>query len=270
MLLTLSARCLAARLRDPKPGPRRLTLQDLPRYGREELGLHGLAISTDLLAGANRATLNALRDAADKSGCPCLLLQEVEPQPLGAEDESHVEAAMDRLLRVVQAAHWLGCSAAAISIEGEDTAERLVLTVDACKRLLQRADKLELNLLVAPAKGLTASPERVTELLKKVGGFRMGTLPDFQSAVESGDAAHYLRRLTPYASTVIASTQSFEGPGQEHAPYDLGELVKVITSVGYDGPLAIEHRGGGDVVAGILAARRALQGLLGLEEGAEE
>jgi hypothetical protein len=66
--------------------------------------------------------------------------------------------------------------------------------------------------LIAPAAGLTEDPERLTDLLKGIGGFRIGTMPDFHTAAKSGDPVGYLKKLTPYASVVNASTLGFTIP----------------------------------------------------------
>ena len=54
--------------------------------------------------------------------------------------------------------------------------------------------------------------------------------------------------MTPYASAVIGATQGFAGG--KHKSYDLKPLLDAIVSVGFDGSLAIEHRGPGDPVEG--------------------
>jgi hypothetical protein len=79
----------------------------------------------------------------------------------------------------------------------------------------------------------------------------------------------YLRRLTPYASVVSASTIKFAAEkGDEstgplpHGPYELAPLVEAILSVGYDGTLAIDYRGTGDAKLGIIRSRVALERLL--------
>jgi sugar phosphate isomerase/epimerase len=233
------------------------------------LGLHGLNISTELLTGLTRDRIERLRERADKAGCACLLLIESEPQPLGSANEDAGAAAVERLNRVVQASHVLGCSVVALRAKGEDNSESFQRTVDRLRKVVERAERLELNVLVAPTEGLTATPERVTELIKKVGGFRVGTFPDFQAAAASADPVAYLRRLTPYAAVVSASTVKFaggkEGDGDDpgaHSPYDLAPLVQAIQSVGYDGTLAIEYRGTGDAKMGVIRSRVALERLL--------
>lgn len=183
-----------------------LDLLDLPKYTRETLGLSGVNFSTDLLAGADRARLEAIRERADRSGCACLLLVEMDPQDFGSTNEANVGAATERAIRVVQAAQILGCSAASIKVKASDDDTTLIRAAAALKPVVERAEKLDINLLISPHTGLTERPERVTELLKKVGGFRIGTYPDFETAAASKDPAAYLHRLTPYATAVCATT----------------------------------------------------------------
>lgn len=279
MLLTLSAISLRSMFAKGKGGRSRLDLQDLPRFTREELGLHGLNMSTELLTGVSRETLERLRERADKAGCACLLLVESDAQPFGDPSEAAGAAAIERTQKVIQAASILGCNAVAVRITGEDDQSVFQRAADRLRKAVERAEKLELNLLIAPNAGLTQSPERITDLIKKVGGFRVGTYPDFQAAAASNDPVNYLRRLTPYASVVSASTVKFGGKTgkddesigpMKHEPYELEPLIDAILSVGYDGTLGIEYRGTGDAKIGVLRSRATLESLLGeVEETAD-
>lgn len=378
MLLTLSARCIRPLVTPAGRGKKaQLDMLDLPRFARETLGLHGLALSTELLAGADRARLEAIRDRGDRAGCACLLLSEYDGQNFGSTNENVVGAASERTRRVIEAAHILGCSAASVRIEAPDDDAALARVANALRPVVERAEKLDMNLLLAPGKGLTSRPDRVTELLKKVGGFRIGTYPDFEVAAASSDPVQYLQRLTPYATAVCAATislkeptpggaskrkssppppllsrtprddeddeeadekpsatkkkagkkgakaeepelppaeakgtkaakgkkgeapppppppaeepeteddEDFEGDDEiedlidevmaaaedevaplvamDHEPYDLEPLVRAIVNVGYDGPLAIEYRGQGDLVMGITQSRDTLLALI--------
>ncbi|TVQ63049.1 MAG: sugar phosphate isomerase/epimerase [Phycisphaerales bacterium] len=254
MLLTLSANSLSRRI--GSTGPLGLDLLDLPAYAREHLDLYGLQISASMLAGAESSVFDRLRDRADKAGCPCLLLSEDDPQPLSAQD-GRAEAAMERMDRVIRGAHKLGCNAVAFAIEARDDATSIENVAERMKHVMERAERLELNLLIAPRAGLTADPERLATLIKKIGGFRIGSLPDFETAANTGDAAEYLRRVTPYASSVVASTRVFDDAGV-HEPYDLRACLESVMSVGYDGALAIDYRGKGDPVEGVKRTRDAL------------
>lgn len=384
MLLTLNASCLKPLLAPARKAKPTLALFDLPKFIREELGLSGMTLSTDLLVGSDRRKLESIRERADKVGCSCLLLVETEPQNLADADDAVAQVGVDRLIRVVQAAQVLGCSSTSVKLIAPDTEKALGFASQRLRKVIERAERLDLNLLITPHTGLTATPEKLTELLKKVGGFRIGTFPDFQAAAASKDPVGYLRRLTPYAAVVSASTVKFveappdappaskgkaskpapapapaaddddalagggldalrdailgiskagakskpakgktakagspdvgpedpaapKGKGAKaapppavkeedeeveeedlsaaleadlaeldaemddeevfepaplHPPYDLDQLVAAVASVGYDGTLAIEYRGDGDVTEGIHNSRKALAAAL--------
>jgi hypothetical protein len=215
MILTLSARCLRSMLSPAGKGKKpSLDMLDLPKFTRESLGLAGINLSTDLLAGADRARLESIRERADRASCACLLLIEPDAQNFGSHDEALVAAAIHRTTRVVEAAHILGCSSIAVRVKASDDDAALLRVAAGLKKVVERAEKLDINLLVAPEQGLTARPERVTELLKKIGGFRVGTFPDFQAAAAFGDSVGYLHRLTPYATSVCASTVRLLGEAE--------------------------------------------------------
>lgn len=234
MILTLSARCLRTMLLPPAKGKKpSLDILDLPKYTRETLGLSGVNLSTDLLAGADRARLESIRERADKASCACLLLVEHEAQPFGHSDESKVAAAAKRARAVVEAAQILGCSAAAIKVAATNDDAALARVAAALKPVVERAEKLDINLLISPHDGLTSKPDRVTDLLKKVGGFRIGTYPDFEVASKSEDAVAYLHRLTPYATAVCAVTINLLNqplPPAKHPKVDAKKAVAAPTA----------------------------------------
>lgn len=254
MILTLSVASVARQLTSKKGG---MTLTQLPEVAHDVLGLRGLVIPTSVLSGISPDQAHALRDAADKSACPCLALIESDPQPLAAEDE-RVDDAVDRMTKVLRVAQMLGCNSIGVSVEAPDTDEAFDNAAVALKMILERADRLDINVLVASHQGLTADPERLTDLIKKVGGFRIGTLPDFATAAKAGDPEEQLRRTAPYAQAVIASSISFDGNG-EHEPYDLAACVRALQAVGFEQTLAIEYRGKGDPLEGVRRTRQAIE-----------
>lgn len=272
MLLTLTANCLRAQIAQKGRGkvpPDSMTLNDLPRFARERLNLFGLTVSTNLLVGADLARLDSLREAADKASCPCLVLTESEPQAFGVLDEEAGDAIVERVVRVVRAAHRLGCNSVGLQISGEEDEDTFDHAVERLRSVLSVAERLEVNLLIQSAKGLTHDPERLTDLIKKVGGFRIGTFPDFQTASKTPDPLLHLRRLSPYASAITASGVGFKAGKKAgsfvHEPYSIEEYVKTIMSVGYQGTLALDYRGEGDVVAGLERLRTVLESVLGTE-----
>lgn len=265
MVLTLNVQSLAPLMKPGKGGAPGLSLWDVPRFAREELGVNGLAMSTTLLAGQDRAGLQRFVEAADRAGCPCLTLIEAEPQPLF--DEDRAPAAADRVLRVVQAANWLGCSSAGIPLECPDNDEAMQETADNLKPLVRKAERLDLNLCIPSGTGLTATPERIGDLLKRVGGFRIGTMPDLLSASKSADPGAYLRKLVPYASHILAVVGNLTESGgkPKHEAYDLPGFLKIIASVGFDGGVALDYRGKGDVKEQLTLARDLIRPMVGEE-----
>ncbi|MEO1584839.1 MAG: hypothetical protein AAFR96_09750 [Planctomycetota bacterium] len=217
MLLTLHAASLRPMLA-PKRGKPKLALADLPRFARQDLDMNGLNLTTDLLKGATRKVLEELRERADKERCACLLLVEPEPLRLADESDDVGGAGVDRARRVLNAAHILGCNSAAISVESPDEDDFVDFAADRFRQIVETADKLDMNILIAPREGLTHKPERVTELIKKIGGFRVGTFPDFEAALQAEDPAAYLRKLVPYASVVCATTVSLTAPEEPERP----------------------------------------------------
>ncbi|MEC9373326.1 MAG: TIM barrel protein [Planctomycetota bacterium] len=213
---------------------------------------------TDFLAGADAREIDQFRESADKAGCPCLFLLETQEHPLGEDSEKKAAEGAERMERVLRAAQRMGCSAAGFSLSGPATDKAMELAAKRLKALSTHAERLDINLLIRPAKGLTEKPESVTELIKRVGGFRLGALPDFEHAAATGDAVDCLRRLAPYAPVVLASSVAFDSKG-EHKGYSLVECAEALKSVGYDGAVALDYRGNDDIEQGLRMTREAIE-----------
>ncbi len=212
------------------------------------------------------ADLDKLRDAADKAGCPCLVL--VEDQALVFGEPTTKVATEERMRRLAAAANRLGCRDIAVRCQAKATDEEFERTAGGVKVVLQEIDRYDLNLLLVPHQGLTTDPSRLTDLIKKVGGFRIGSLPSFHHAHQSGDAEKTLRKLAPYAESIDATVVGFKG--DRHEPYDLVACVEAVKAVGYVNTLALDYLGKGDVVADLVKARGILEQAVQTEDGGEE
>jgi len=236
----------------------KVSLLNLPEHIRTTHGLQGMVALTDMLAGAELADLDRFRIAADKAGCPILVLEETGGLRLASRDDSVADGAVDRLDRVLLAAQRLGCSSVGFAIEANETDPNFDSAVERLKNAATRAERLEINLLIKPNRGLTEDPDKVTDIIKRVGGFRLGVMPDFEQAAASGDAEGYLRRLAPYAPIVLATTEDFDEKGG-HAAYDLGPMCESLKSIGFDAGLAIDYRGSGDPDEGVAQGKAYLE-----------
>ncbi|MCA9280000.1 MAG: hypothetical protein H6815_12935 [Phycisphaeraceae bacterium] len=215
LLLALNVNSLKSLLNPKRGKDPSLTLPEVPQFIKEEFGLNGLALSADLLAGSNRRDLEAFRERSDRAGCACLLLHETTPLELGSLNEAVAEQACDRLDRILHAGRFLGTNSVAFTPAAGKDEDELDFTAEAIKRAMGLAEKHEMNLLIYPAQGLTSTPDDVTNLLKRVGGFRVGTFPDFEYASTFDDPAGYLKKMCPYASAISASMLDFVVPESE-------------------------------------------------------
>jgi hypothetical protein len=257
MLLTLTSGSLRHRLN--RNGRGGLTMLDLPDFTVKTLGLHGLNLSASTLAGWSLEEMDRLRDRADKAACPCLVLVEETPLPFADEDPNVREQAAERVRRLAVAANRLGCGAVAVQCDAPATADALDQTAEELRDLMPQVERMELNILLAPAPGLTESTEQLTALIKRIGGFRIGSLPSFAAAAQAGagDPTEGLRKLAPYAGAIHASIEGFSKKGV-HKGYDLTECVNAIRSVGFLNTLAIDFVGKDDPIPSIEQARDIL------------
>jgi sugar phosphate isomerase/epimerase len=256
MLLTLAVRSLQRLIADN--GSSELTLCDVPAFAIRELELHALNLPASMLRGWSLEDLDKLRDHADKAACPCLILVEDTGLAFGDPDPRKRLDAAERLKRLAVAANRLGCNAIAIHCAAAETQEALDTVVTEVRHVMPAIERAELNLLIAPSSGLAGNPDHLTDLIKQIGGFRIGSLPTFVHASDSGQYANTLRKLAPYAGGIHATVLAFAKNGS-HEGYDLADGVKAIRSVGFVNTLAIDYTGDGEPIDNIIMARQLLQ-----------
>ena len=226
MLITLSVNSLTDRLKGRHP---KMTLYDVPKFTLNEFQIHGLCLQTGFLSGWGANDIDRLRDEADRVGCPWLTLVEEDAHDLVSDKKA--DDALARMDKVLRVAHRLGCSSVAMGVKAKAEADD-ELVAERLKDIVTKAERLELNLLLIPQAGLTQTPEQLTGMIRTVGGFRIGSMPDFEVASKTDDTEAYLRSLTPYASAVCAAIGDFP----------LEPAIEAVKSVGYEGALALEYR----------------------------
>ncbi|MDG2424789.1 MAG: TIM barrel protein [Phycisphaerales bacterium] len=240
LLLTLSTSSLNGLFNDPEKGPD--SLLDVPRFAMDDLALRGLYINTSMLAGWSLKEFDILRDRADKAGCPCLVLADEETLAIGSEDPTVREDAVSRIERLSVAGNRLGCNAVAIKcgdVKDEAGAER---ATEAIRGLMATIERHELNLLFRPTDGLMGTPDGVTDLVKRVGGFRIGVLPIYGTAHSQEEEIERLRKLAPYAGAMFFQVDSYVGKSG-HKGVDLSLGIETLKRVGYASTVAIEYVG---------------------------
>lgn len=264
MLLTLATRSFANVVSAASGEDGQLSMLDLPAYAVNTLQLRGLNVGASMLSGWSLEDLDRLRDRADKAACPCLILIEENPLVINS-DPQQCEAAVERIKRLAVAGNRLGCNAVSLRFEAPDNDEAFETIAQQLRTLMPAIERHELNILIAPWKGLTHDPARLTELLKRIGGFRIGSLPSFAHAAMFDDPRDVLRKLAPYAGAIHATVDGFDNGGN-HTGLDLAAGVEAIRSVGFGNTLAIEYVGEGDPTVNIEQARVILEQAMAGEE----
>ena len=250
--------------------PRCPTIFAVPQFVATDLELRGLNLPTDMLKGFGYSEIERLRDEADRAHCPVLLLSEETPIDFTQRTGPAWAQVLDRLRRLATAANRLGCPSIAVRAAAPATDEAFESTATGVKIALKEIDKFELNMLLAPIEGLTFDATRLTDLIKKIGGFRIGSYPSFAHAYATGELEKTLRKLAPYAPAIAASVRGFDKEGA-HDGFSLAECVESVRSVGYGNTLALDFVGrddekkkGGrkagsvDIIAELDTARRQL------------
>ncbi len=259
MLLTLNVASLRKKLR--ATGRNRMEMLDVPAFAIDQLNLRGLIVDTELLEGWSFDQLDHLRTRADQASCPCLVLRESRRIAARAIAANSEDEHFQRLEIVARAGHRLGCNAIALGFDGASTPAHLDAVAALLRRIMERIDRMELHLLVEPGTDLLADSAAQIELIKKVGGFRIGSLPSFDNALKSDDALASLRQTAPYANAILASCGR---PGRTIAAEanDLKRCMEAILSVGYEQNLSLDYQGDADPVAPIERTRALIEEII--------
>ena len=266
MLIAVSAgsmRNLLTRAKNP------LALHDLPTYAREELDMRGLNLPTDMLVGKSLVDLDRIRDRADRVGCPCLMLVETDPLDIAGADRPQA-AALERVRKLATAANRLGCALVGVKLRDIASPAQMDRAATALRAALAEVDRWEVNLLLQPHGGLLEKGDPLVELVKKVGGFRIGALPSFQHAHDSGDMKDMLRRLAPYAQAMVAQVRGFDAAGK-HQHWSMEAAIDTLRAVGFGNMLSLDYVGKGDATKSLVRAREVLaEALRAVEADADE
>ena len=242
---------------DPSGGPE--DIQSIPRYVREGYGLSAVNLEASLLAGMSVSKIDQLRDVSDKAGCPCLVLMQHDPLKINHESPKEADQSIDRLVRLTVAGGRLGCNSIAIGIASPSSEDHAFYIVDRFRKIMPRIERSDLNILLMPQEnGLTSSCDELTELVKQIGGFRIGVLPTFDESKSTVDDLDELRRIAPFAGLVRFRIGALDKSEKDrHAALKAG--IEALTSIGYANTIALEYMGKGGPKKHLTEARKMLE-----------
>ena len=227
---------------------------DIPKLSSDKLDLRGVLIDANHLSGWTWDSYDAFRNNADKARSPCLLVRDnTQMDLLGSSEQS-----MERIKRLSVAANRLGCNAIAITPTFPDDQNAVDDIVEQIRLAMQGVERLELNLLLQPSEGLSSDPDQHIEIIKQIGGFRIGALPTFQSAGATGDGIEALRKLAPYAGGIVADFPNARGKKK----VDPLEGLQAVLEVGYSNTIALNYTGKGHAIKEISKVVKTLRSYL--------
>ncbi|MDP7005653.1 MAG: hypothetical protein QF718_05530 [Phycisphaerales bacterium] len=250
LLLTLAIQSLNPLINEGKQD-----VLEVPSVASDKLGLRGVVVDDTHLSGWTLDSYDKFRNNADKAKSPCLLVRD---NTLTDFIDSHVEA-RERIQRLSVAANRLGCNAIAITPTFPDDQNMVNQIVEQLRDAMVGVERLELNLLLQPTDGLSSNPDELIEIIKQIGGFRIGALPTFSSASKTGNGIEALQKLAPYAGGIVADFPT--GRGKKHIdPY---EGLQAICDVGYSNTIALNYVGKGDAMKEINKVATKMRSFLG-------
>jgi len=246
VLLTLAIQSLNPLIKDGSQD-----LLEVPKLTSEKLNLRGVLIDASHLSGWTMESYDAFRNNADKVKSPCLLVRDNTPMDLLGSRE----ASLERIQRLSIAANRLGCNAIAITPIFPENQHSMNLIVEQIRIAMQGVERLELNLLLQPCEGMLSDPDQHIEIIKQIGGFRIGALPTFEFAGATGNGIEALRKLAPYAGGIVADFPN----GRGKKKIDPIEGLQAVLEVGYSNTIAINYKGKGNAIKEIKKVAEKLQ-----------
>lgn len=253
VLLTLAIQSLNPLIEDGSQN-----VLDIPKITSEKLDLRGVMIDAKHLAGWTMESYDTFRNNADKAKSPCLLVRDNTPMDLLGSRELSLE----RIKRLSVAANRLGCNAIAITPVFPENQNEVDLIVEQVRTAMQGVERLELNLLLQPCDGMTSDADQHIEIIKQIGGFRIGALPTFESAGANGNGIESLRKLAPYAGGIVADFPN----GRGKKKIDLVEGLKAVLEVGYSNTIALNYTGKGNAMKEISKVVKTLRAHLEIKK----
>ena len=222
---------------------------DFARVAREEYGCEGLEYVNQFWKdkATDQTYLKELKKRSSDYGLTNVLIMCDGEGELGNPDETKRKQAVENHYKWVDAAKFLGCHSIRVNAYSTGTWEQQRdLAADGLARLTEYGSKMKINIIVENHGGLSSNGKWLTEVMKKVGNKRCGTLPDFGN-FRLGNNQEYDRYLgvtemMAFAKGVSAKSHDFDDKGDEtHTDYY--KMMKIVGDAGYTGFVGIEYEG---------------------------
>lgn len=215
--------------------------------------------------------LAEMKKRASDHGVKSLLIMVDREGNLGEPDKSKRRAAVEKHIKWLQAAKFLGCHSLRVNARSDGKLsfdEQMKLAADGLRQLTEYGAELDLDVIVENHGGLSSNGKWLAGVMKKVDHKRCGTLPDFGNFRIAGDEWYDryqgVKELMPYAKAVSAKAHAFD----KSRPWvtvsgthetDYLKMMRIVLDAGYRGWVGIESEGQQDQFEGVRNTKALLE-----------
>ncbi len=226
-----------------------LTNLDFPRAARERFQIE--AIEYVNVFFQDKATdfhyLRELEKRCSDAGVKSLLIMIDNEGQLGHADDAQRALAIQKHLRWISAASFLGCHSIRVNAGGEGKPEEVQKrAADSLRQLGEYGDPYGIDVIVENHGGNSSNGAWLAGVMKLADHPRVGTLPDFGNFDLGGgqwyDRYQGVKELMPFARAVSAKSHEFDDRGEE-VRTDFHRMLKIVVDAGYHGYVGVEYEG---------------------------
>ncbi|MBS0196313.1 MAG: TIM barrel protein [Planctomycetes bacterium] len=244
----------------------RLEHLDFPKTAKNDYGIDAVEYVNTLFKKRGDAEYTKeLKKRCEGEGVKSVLIMCDDEGDLGDADPKKRKQTVENHKKWLEAAATLGCHSIRVNARGMGTyEEQQAQAADGLHALCVVAEPFNLNVIVENHGGLSSNGKWLSEVMKKVGHPRVGTLPDFGnfriSADEQYDRYKGVEEMMPFAKGVSAKSHDFDDATGEEKDMDYTRLMRIVLAAGYHGRLGVEYEGSRlSEPDGIRATKRLLE-----------
>jgi sugar phosphate isomerase/epimerase len=211
--------------------------------------------------------LAELKRITDYHGITSVLIMVDGEGDLGAATPEERQKTVEKHMKWVDAAKFLGCHSIRVNAGGPGDPDTLAANVVHGLQMLCDYGKTRgINIIVENHGGNSSNGQWLSGVIKMVDRPNTGTLPDFGnfriSADREYDRYEGMEELMPFARGVSAKSYDFDRDGNE-TTIDFARMIQIVKKSGYRGYIGIEYEGEAFTEdEGIMLTKRLLERLI--------
>ena len=227
------------------------SLIEFPRVARERLGFDAVELCSMHFQNTDINYLDQIKKnlALQKMG---FVNMPIDTGNISQSDPTKRQFDLERIYNWMAVAAYLGAEAVRVNTGVPEDGWDMSITVDSYRKLVEKAQKHNLILLIENHGGVSSRSEAMIQILEQVNSSNLKLCPDFGN-FPAETRYEDLARIMPYAHMVHAKTYDFDADGSQpkfNFPRCL-EITKAGTKADFQGTISVEFEGQGDQYDGV-------------------